>query len=72
MSDIMNHGRSDLVELPCDTEPAYVSPYLQRPVRTLEQARRDLHARLLQSVRALDGDTRVVDMAQARAERRRR
>ena len=45
MSDLLPHTRSDLAELPCDTEPAATvatSDYLNRPLRSIAQVLRDV------------------------------
>jgi hypothetical protein len=79
MSDLTSHTRDDLVELPSDCEPPHRDPHLAtecpecrhglRCSPALCNRRRELHARLHASVRMLDGDATVVDLASVRARR---
>jgi hypothetical protein len=69
-------------QLPCDTEPAHICLPLYRaadgaPTRCWcgadcrDVRLHDLHARLAESVRLLDGTSNVIDMAAARRRRAR-
>jgi hypothetical protein len=69
-------------QLPCDTEPAPTrDPHLATDCPecgngricspALCNRRRELHARLAESLRMLDGTSNVVSMAEARRARRR-
>lgn len=88
MSDLMNHGRTDLVEFPSDSpQPgdAYVSPFnfshakdcrssvsgpvcSCRPIRTPQQAARDILRRQLVASEAMTRNN-VVELAAERVKR---
>jgi hypothetical protein len=74
---MIDHRRDDLVELPCDTEPAPSvagSAYLNRPCRSLIAAVRDISAVRDMPMWVWDELLRpsnVVSMAAERAARRR-
>jgi hypothetical protein len=85
MSDLTPHSRDDLVELPSDCEPPHGDPHLATDCPECENGRRcspalctrrqalhrgQLRARLEASVRLLQGDGRVVDLAAERVARR--
>jgi hypothetical protein len=76
MSDLTSHTRDDLVELPSDCEPAPTvagSAYLNRPCRSLIAAVRDISAVRDMPIWTFDliRPRNVIDMAAARARRRR-